>query len=164
MSKMNSIEKIEKLVTPSLLKCTFFNNDDGSYTLFEEYIITKNNDTITVYRYRDEKIYTFNKIKHAVVWAILDKHNKFYEASRVLELDLKLESVNVDKLIHRRLKKSKNHDFLLYSVKYEQDVERQNKFQHEIDKYIMTAKICQEQGFQNELNRSSRKQKEQVSY
>lgn len=164
MTKIDPFEKIQKLVTPSLLNCLIYNNDDGSYTLFEQYTLRKTNDVIAVYRYRDERNFTFNKMKNAVAWAILDKHNKLFEAARIIELDLKLESVNVDKLIHQKLMNSKNHDFFLYSVKYEQDITRQNKFQRELDKYIITARMCQERGFQNELNRPSRKQKEQVGY
>lgn len=141
----------------------FFKNDDGSHTIFEQYEIHQDKHKVTVYRYRDEKTFVFHKMKHAIAWTILDRSNKFYETARILELDLKLESVAVDKLIHSKLKKNKNFDFLLYSVKYEQDIERQNKFQREIDKYIIMAKMCQERGFQNELNRPARKQKEQIS-
>jgi hypothetical protein len=163
MNKLEHIDKISKLVTPTLLNCLIYNDDD-SYVLFEKYKIFKTKGVFVVYRHRDEREFTFNKIKNATVWAILDKHDKFYEANRVLELDLLLESINVDKAIHQRLKKNLKSDYLLYSVKYEQDLIRQNKFQHELNKYITVAKICQERGFQNELNRPSGKQKEQVGY
>lgn len=162
MNKTVNINDIVNLVTPQLLNCLIYHDEDGSYKLFEQYQIVKKDNMFIVHRYRDEKQFQFFKLKHATAWSILDKYNKFHEANKILELDLKLESVKVDKLIHAKMKKKSKHDYLIHIIKYDQDVLRQNKFQRELDKYIVMAKMCQERGFQNELNRSSRKKKEQI--
>lgn len=154
------IESLEKFITKDLVKNLIYMVND-KYVLFDQYTIEKIKDGYTVYRYRDDRVFQFNKSRNATAWIILDKFNKFYEANRVLELDLKLSSVLVDKHIHSKMaKKSNLESYLLYMAKLQNDNMRQKKFQNELDKYITMAIICQQRGFENELTRTSRAQKD----
>lgn len=154
------IQSLQTLLTRDLMKNLIYTIDD-KHVLFGQYVIDKNKDVYTVYRYRDERAFQFNKIRNATAWVILDKFNKFFEANRVLELDLKLASVLVDKCIHTNmLKKSNLESYMLYTAKLQDDNIRQKKFQNEIDKYITMAINCQQRGFENELTRTSRTKKD----
>jgi hypothetical protein len=159
---MNDIfTKIFSMAKPALIRSSIY-MEGNSYVFFERYRMKKYADSIVVTRFSDSKKLHFSCSQHAVTWIILDKYNKFYECNRVVELDSLLESIKVDKQIHTKLKQSSNLDsYLLYSVKQDQDTYRQNKFQNEMNKYITMAKSCQERGFQNELIRTTGKQKEQ---
>lgn len=154
------IHSLEKFVTPDLVKNLIY-SVDNKWILFEKYSIEKQQEVYKVLRYRDEKQCSFGKLRNAAAWIILDKYNKFFEANRVLELDLKLSSILVDKFIHNKmLKKGDFENFLLYSTKIQDDVLRHKKFQNELDKYITMAQNCQQKGFENELTRTARTQKD----
>lgn len=154
---IQTIEQLAEIALPKLLKCLIYKRDDDSYVLFEEYSIKKDQSSAMLHRYRDDKYYMFNSLRHATTWAILDKYNKFFEANRVRELDLKLESIQVDKAIHKKLSRSKNLDErVIHSHKLQTDIEREKRFRNELDKYIVMANNCQQRGFQNELKRSER--------
>lgn len=152
---ITNIEELAEKTLPKLLKSLIYQNEDNTYVLFEEYSIARNKTDVVVKRFRDDKIYHFFRLRHATAWAILDKYNKFYEANRILELDIKLESVQIDKAIHRKLKKSKNIDeHAIHSVKLQTDLQREKQFRDELDKYIVLANRCQQRGFKNEPTRS----------
>lgn len=154
---VQTIESLARLALPRLMKYLIYKNDEDTYVLFEEYSIKKNKDYVTLNRYRDERQFQFNRLRNATAWAILDKHNKFYEANRLLELDSKLESIAVHKQIHDKLRKSKNlEDFTIQSHKLQTDLLHEKQFRNELDKYIVMANNCQQRGFQNELKRSAR--------
>lgn len=158
----DKLEKFFNRLLPDISKKIIYQDKDR-YILFDEYSIYSNNDYYTVDRYRDEKQFNFYKLNHATAWSVLDKYNKFYEAAKILELDLKLESIKVDKEIHKKFKKEKNSEkYMIFLSKFQQDLIKQRQFQREIDKYITVANICQRKGFENELKRTSRK-KEQAS-
>lgn len=154
---MNTIEELARAAMPKLMKYLIYKNDDDTYVLFEEYSLHKSKDIVTLFRYRDEKKYTFNKLRNATAWAVLDKYNKFYEANRVHELDSRLESIQVHKHIHGKLAKSSNlDDYTIQTHKLQNDLLREKQFRDELDKYIIMANNCQQRGFENELKRSAR--------
>lgn len=148
---------VEKVI-PSLLSNLIFDTDEGHYVLFNQYYIQKINSYYECHKYSDDTKQLFSSLKNATTWSILDKYNKIYEARRVIELDSLMAGVNVDKAIHKKLKSTGNlenreinRDKLLF------DLMKQNRFQHELDKYIILAKTCQQRGFENELTRTSGK-------
>ena len=145
-------KKLYKLATkvlPNLVNQLMYDSD-GYYTLFEEYVINKENDAYTVRRYRDESTLIFGNLRHAAAWCILDKHNKLNESRRLLELDARLTSVAADKKNHIRLTfKGDNKE--INNDKYLQDEAKEHGFKYEIDKYITMAKHCQQRGFKNEF-------------
>lgn len=154
---IKTVEQLAESALPKLLKCLIYQINDDSYVLFEEYSIKKTSESVILNRYRDDKVFSFNTLRNATAWAVLDKYNKFFEANRVKELDLKLQSVQVDKAIHKKLSRSKNLDErTIHSHKLQTDIEREKRFRNELDKYIIMANNCQQRGFQNELKRSER--------
>lgn len=158
---MNYDDKLSELVVkviPSLLSNLIFDTDEGHYVLFNQYYIQKVDNYYQCHRYTDDYKQFFSSLKNATTWSILDKYNKIYEARRVIELDSLLAGISVDKSIHKKLKsvgnlenREINRDKLLF------DLMKQNRFQHELDKYIILAKTCQQRGFENELTRTSTK-------
>lgn len=165
MSK-HSFDKLEVLASNAindLLKNLIY-EDNGNYVMYERYYITKRNQDCEVYRHSDDTRRTFNRLRNAAAWCTLDYYNKFYEANRVIYLDQKMESLEIDKTIHARQRKNSDIDSRgIAFVKYQHDCNTQKIFRGELDKYIIMAKACQQRGFENELTRTARKQKEQTS-
>lgn len=152
-----AIEMLAKNSIPKILKCLIYSDAENSYVLFDEYKIVQNDTGCTIYRYRDERVFEFNAIRNATAWAILDKYNKLWEASRVLELDKKLESIRVDSIIHSKKKTRANLDSEIIRLnKLQHDKDREYRFIHELNKYIIMANNCQQRGFENELRRSEK--------
>lgn len=159
------IEEFVKASMPSLVKFFIYDTDDGRYIMFERYSIQKFPDKTVVNRYGDDRILNFNRMRNAVAWVVLDKNMKMWEANRLIELDLRLTGLEIDLAQHERIKKTttdiERHDIMVNKIQHDRALH--NKFQKEIDKYIIMANECQQQGFKNELTRSSRKQKEPLS-
>lgn len=136
---------------PNLYNIIMYQEDDGSYVLFENYVIKKTQDIYWVYRRRDDRQFEFGSLKNATSWVILDNATKISEANRVLDLDNKLTSLKTELRVHRKIKVNPE----IQRDKFLFNLYKQNKFQWELDKYIIMAKLCQERGFQNELTRTS---------
>jgi hypothetical protein len=157
------LEDLAQNAIPGLLNSLVY-EDNGNYVMYEQYYIGKTGEDYHVYRYRDEYCIRFNRLRNAATWCTLDHYNKYYEANRVIYLDKKLESLEVDKHIHQKHKQKGDWDrYEIAAVKYQHDCHSQRIFRGELDKYIILAKSCQQRGFENELTRTSRKQKEQAS-
>lgn len=110
------------------------------YVLYNQYVIYKNQDKIMAYRRRDEYTHTFNSIKNAFTWAILDHHTKISELNRVSEIDMLMQSVSIDINIHNKLSKSGSADQrLTNAIKLQTDKQRQRRFRYELDKYYTMA-------------------------
>lgn len=158
MKQHDKISEMVDRIIPELTSRLIYDTEDGNYVLFNEYVICKNNGQYQVFRYRDDNKFVFGSLRNATAWSILDWYNKIIESRRVLELDKLISSIKVDQLIHKKLQtkgnlenREINRDKLLH------DLDKQNRFQHELDKYIIMAKTCQQKGFENELTRTSRK-------
>jgi hypothetical protein len=158
---IRSIEDLVRDAIPNLLKCLIYIDNSDNYILFEQYSIKKHNDYVLLKQFRDDKELKFSKIRNATAYAVLDRHNKLFEANKVFELDLKLSSIAIDKLLHDKLKRSKDiEEHIIYTTKLQTDYVREKQFQHELDKYIIMANECQQRGFENELKRTTRNQKD----
>lgn len=164
MNKL-SFDRLEAMAGKAmndLLKNLVYEND-GMYIMYEQYYISKNGHAYEVYRHRDDTKRSFNRLRNAAAWCTLDYYGKLYESSRVIYLDQKLESLEIDKTIHARQKNKSDIDMRgIAIVKYQHDLHSQKIFRGELDKYIIMAKMCQQRGFENELTRTARKQKEQA--
>lgn len=137
----------------NLLSHIIYEEGNG-YILYEKYRITKGDGEYLAERFTDGGVKSFSKLRWAATWCILDRYNKIIESKRVLELSLLIESANAEILLHHRLKKSANAELREISKsKYFSTVDKQKRFQWELDKYIILAKKCQERGYQNELTR-----------
>lgn len=152
-----AIQTLAKKSIPKILKCLIYSDTENSYVLFDEYKIVQHDTECTIYRYRDERAFEFNAIRNATAWAILDKYNKLWEANRVLELDKKIESIRVDSVIHSKKKTRASLDNEIIRLnKLQHDKDRECRFIHELNKYIIMANNCQQRGFENELRRTEK--------
>jgi len=158
-SKFDKLEEFVRYYMPAISKFLIYDTEDGQHIMFEQYSVKRMSSYISVIRYRDERTFRFNKIRHAVAWVVLDKNKKFYESNRLIELDLRLTGLEIDLLQHQRIKNSSKdlNQYMLMLNKIQHDVALQNKFQVEIDKYIIMANDCQLKGFEYELTRPSGK-------
>jgi hypothetical protein len=151
---MNNERKIEKFINQEILRnlqdIVIFQENDGSYKLFNAYTISKNSQkeyivtgttTITPNR--------FYVLKNAVSWCIFDKRNKMHEARRIAELDNKLVSVDVDIHIHQTLykKAKKPDDKLIYLAKLNEDRLRKKNVIKELEDYVTESNIWQSKRF-----------------
>lgn len=129
MKKQNRTTLLERidLARPdlsSLQDIIIFQDSDGSYRLFNKYIITK----ISQYEFKvttenTALDLTFNTLKNATAWCIFDKRDKFYDANRIHELDNKLGGIDIDIQVHARLmnKAPKSDDKLIFAAKITED-------------------------------------------
>lgn len=108
--------------------------------LFNKYAIKK---TSNGYIVKSRMTFTeaeFGSIKNAFVWAILDHNRKFNESERVVEIDAKLSSVDVELTVHKKLKISGNLERAgILSSKIQQGNERRAEYIKELNRYSAMA-------------------------
>ena len=81
-----------------------------------------------------------------------------HEATKLHEIDSLIVGLEFEKKIHKKLQKKANLEtYLIQNAKLQSILYKQTSLQHEIDKYIKVAKLCQQKGFENEINRTKRK-------
>jgi hypothetical protein len=146
--------RIEKFVSQQLLQnlqdIVIYQENDGSYKLFNAYTISKNPQKEYVVTGNTANDNTkFYVLKNAVSWCIFDKRNKMYEARRITELDNKLVSIDVDINIHQNLfKKSKvTDDKLMYLAKLNEDRIKKKNIIRELEGYVTESNSWQKQRF-----------------
>ena len=150
---MNNLgyERVEKdSIISNLQEVIIFQEEDGTYQLFNKYRITKLSEfEFNVSAYRSATTNNFYTLKNAVTWCIFDKQNKVYETNRISELDKKLGGIDVDISIHTRLFK-KNKDMttkLIYLSKLTEDKLKKRIITTELYTYILESKRWQIQRF-----------------
>jgi hypothetical protein len=155
MNKKHYPEKqLEKLMKTELLggleDIVIFQNPNGSYELFNTYIIAKNkqNEYIVTMR-TTHTTNCFYTLKHAVAWCTFDKRNLLYQSSRILQLDNLLAGLDVDISLHTKLfKNGKNSDDkLIFLAKLSEDKLKKKQFTDEIHTYINDSKKWQTKRF-----------------
>jgi len=122
---------------------------NGGYELYGEYFITPENSRFTVTKRRTATVEQFNTLRHAVAWASLDKRGSYNDASRIILLDLLLESASVDLQIHQNMyrKASDIEKKLIYSAKIQEDKLKKSQVTAELNTYIANAKNWQYRQF-----------------
>lgn len=157
-NEYDHIDKFVKKIDKEFVYNIFIYDTNDGYILFDRYKMQKFDDFVQVERFSDGKIIDFSSSKNATTWCILDRYNKIIESRRVLDLDRFITSLRVEMAQHKRLQKVGTLETKeINRDKYLQDLDKQKRFQWEIDKYIKMAKICQNKGYQNELTRTSGK-------
>jgi hypothetical protein len=155
MNKRHYPEKqLEKLMNTELLggleDVIIFQNPNGSYELFNTYIISKNKkNEYIVTMHTTHTTHCFYTLKHAVAWCTFDKRNLLYQSSRILQLDNLLAGLEVDISLHTKIfKNSKNSDDkLIFLAKLNQDKMRKKQFTDELYVYINDSKKWQTKRF-----------------
>lgn len=147
------IEKVEKFFNKEYYSkykdILIFQNDNGSYELFDKYNIakTENGFIITSKYFSDDKLF-FN-LKNAVTWCVFDNKNKFHQTKRIEYLDKMLAGVEVNILVHKNLiNKSTDIDYkLIYASKLSQEQVRKKEMLEEMDYFIKQSKNWQTRKF-----------------
>ena len=153
--KKIQFDKLQKMIPNSEMKSlqdlVIYQESDGSYQLFNRYVINKKSvsEYVVTTTFSDDP-YTFNTLKNATAWCIFDKRDKFYEARRILELDNKLGGIDVDIMIHQKLfnKSKTDEDKLIYIAKLNEDRIKKQMITDELDSYVSESKIWQERRFE----------------
>lgn len=124
-------------------------NEDGSYELFDKYLITKHDAgyLITSRYSSDGKI--FSSLKNAVTWCIFDNKNKIHQTNRIEYLDKMLAGTDVNISVHKRLidKTSDIEHKLIYVSKLSQEQVRKKEMLEELDDFIIQSKNWQTRKF-----------------
>jgi hypothetical protein len=141
--KQKTIDTVEKLLKADLLDgledIIIFQNIDGSYELFNTYIINKNkNKEYIVTMKTTFTSHVFYSMKNAVSWCTFDKRNMLYKANRVLKLDNLLGGLEVDIALHTKIFKNTkdSDDKLIYLSKLSEDKHKKRQITDELYHYI----------------------------
>jgi hypothetical protein len=152
-AKTDWADKLEHVLTPRelvvLKDLIIFQDNDGSYQLFNKYIIRKTTKGFEVTSPLTDTNHIFFTLKTATAWCVFDKRDKFYEARRIIDLDLKLGSVDVDIQVHRKmfLKAKSPDDKLVYAAKLSEDKAKKKLMTEELDEYTADSKTWQNRRF-----------------
>ena len=130
---------------------SIFRNTDGSYELYDKYIITENK---TSKKYLIQKRTThleknFSSLKNAVTWCVFEKYNKINEMKRIEQLDGTIESMESSIVRYKTLiHKTKDQGYrLIYSAKLSNDEIKKAALVEELLSFINDAKLWQEKLF-----------------
>jgi len=144
LTKTISNQEMEKLSELAILQ-----GPDGSYFLFNQYAIRKNNDCYIVEKDSIAGTKSFNVLKNAVSWCTYEKQNRIYESNRILDLDNRLASVDSEILVHQKLvKKAKNlEEKLIYLAKLGEEKMERKQITEELSGYVNSSRIWQDKRF-----------------
>ena len=146
--------EVGKVMTSELLgeleDIIIFQNIDGSYELFNTYVIEKKSDKeYLVSMKKTHTEHTFYSMKNAVTWCIFDKRNHIVNANRILLLDNQLGGLEVDIALHTKIfKNTKNsEDKLIFLAKLNEDKLKKKTVTDELHTYINDSKQWQTKRF-----------------
>lgn len=146
--------KFEKFARKALSKqaqsILVFDNDDGSYELFNSYFVKPNGKgmyTVDVPHKCTSKI--FSSLKNAVTWCVLNKRNQYKAMVRVEELDMLLTGCEISIQINMRLvKKAQDTSVkLIHLAKLSEARMKLKAMQEELESYVISSKNWQESQF-----------------
>ena len=147
-----------------ILPNTIFQNENGSYSVFEKYCIEFASPGYRVFCHATE-VGIFNTTKTALSWCIADKYQAYNTARDILELDIKLTALTAD--IHARTaiaERSIKWEFRdSVGTKLETKIIRKKQVENELAKCVSWAKYIQQRGFNNETARTGRSQPNKAS-
>jgi len=137
------------------LQSFLITEEAGKYHLFNDYVIEKqSDDTVLVSVNRQSLSQVFSNIKNAVAWCICNKRNKYYEATRIVELDRRLIGLEMDIKIHKKLfLKSKEEEMkLLYFDKLNENKLKKAHLTEYLNSYILESTRWQRKRFEQIQN------------
>lgn len=137
---------------------SIFKHGDGSYELFNKFIIVEHNPNIYSVRAANEStMVDFASLKTAVSWCILMGRNRLDKANRVAQLDEMLMELNTSIDHHRQMiKRSTNLDLtMIYLAKLSEEQSKKRHLTKELVTHINTSKYWQLQQFIKGRNTST---------
>lgn len=158
--KYNIVEKaINKGMLTTLEDIIIYQEQDGTYKLFKQYSIEKTNTEFKVTCNTVTKNSTFYTLQNAVAWCIYDKQSKIYQANRIVELDHKLGSIEVELAIHTKqfIKSKTTEEKLIFIAKVENDQVKKTLIIDELKSYMTDSKRWQTRRFDQKPNNDIKK-------
>ena len=151
---MNDIfTKLKKVIPQeainNLADLSIFRDQDGSYHLFDKYVIRRSNDEYEVTMYSVDTKKIFYTLKHAVAWCTYDKRNKIVDSNRIYELDKIVAGLESTIQGHQKLIKSAKNmdDKLIYLAKLGEEKMKKRQLYNELGHYIAISKTWQTNRF-----------------
>jgi len=145
--------KLQKVITKQeldkLQEIAIFQNNDGTYEVFNSYFIDKQPTGATVTLHNGDTINSFSNLKNALCWCIFDKKGRYATATRIIELDLKLAAIEVNINIHQKLfKKTRDTDTkLIYLAKLNEDKYKKRNITEELNNYLQESDKWQQRSY-----------------
>lgn len=141
LNKINSFFSTD--LEKSMANVMIMQNDDGTYELFNKYIISIENSDVVVKSKHTHTIKKFSSLPVAVTWCIFDKRNKITELNRVEYLDQMLSGLSYSITLHKKLFKNNKDTTFISLAKLSQDVYKKKLLNNELMEYIAESKIWQ---------------------
>lgn len=128
---------------------SIFRNEDGSYELFNTFIIFSEKNKFKVTKKTSFISKNFASLKNAVTWCIYEQRNKITESQRIEELDRLIFSLDAEIELHKQLiEKTKNIDNkLIYYAKLTDEQVKRKTLAEEITKYVKISEAWQTDRF-----------------
>jgi hypothetical protein len=151
---MTTVTKLDKFFGSQLksdIQDVLITKDNtGRYSLFGKYFITPRPNGYYRVTGNITLPIEFAQLKNAVTWCTLINANKYKEAKRVEELDLKLSSIDFDLSVHRTILKKKTDadQRWLYINKIQEDIYKRRLIIEEINSHINNSKTIQFRKFE----------------
>jgi|FreactcultureFD7_1027221.scaffolds.fasta_scaffold01911_10 hypothetical protein len=122
-------------------------DSQGKYSLFGKYTILPNkNGNYLAFTSKHTEEYEFSTLINATAWCTLHNSKNFNEAKRIISLDMRLASINVDIENFLRLHDNAltSSTKLMYAIKIEEAILKKNLMLDEIRLHINKSKHIQE--------------------
>lgn len=127
-----------------------YTNEDGSYTLYSDYIVIPFNGKFKAKKHTTYTEYVFSSLKSALCWAIMDKRNLVVQANRVIELDILLEGAMAG--VEYYTTKAKNATSLdtksMYIIKLQESKYKKIHLMEELDEIAKSTRKWQYKKFE----------------
>lgn len=135
----------------SLRNVLLSQDNSGKYYLFGKYAIVNHGYYYKVYCINSGDIVEFSSLKNATAYCVLENAGKRIDARRVMNLDLKLSSIDVDIAIHKNKLKNSTDDFSsrVSIIKLQEDTYKRRVMLAELNDYINTSKKIQDNNFKS---------------
>lgn len=136
-----------------LVKISIIKNADGSYELFDRYIIRLKNKKYNIEIKHCFDTLDFYSLQNAVTWCIYSQKNKHAEANRIHSLDKIIESINfsITSLRDKLNRSTELENIVIYSGKLSEDEAKKQLLLYELSSYRTQANYWQIHHFSSKV-------------
>jgi len=115
---INKIEQFfQKELSSNLKDIAIIQHSDGSYELFNKYLVAEKKNGFDVTPKYSDNVRGFSSLRSAVTWCVFDHRDQFVKAKRIEYLDQIISSTEVSILIQKKLiNKSKDLESKLIHI------------------------------------------------
>ena len=141
MDKINAFfsTDLEKTVNNILI----IQDETGNYELFNKYIVSYVNDSITVQIKHTYTVKQFSSLPVAVTWCIFDNRNKIMQSNRIEYLDQLLTGLDSSILLHKKIFKNNKDMRFISLAKLSEDLYKKKILRKELLNYVSDSKVWQ---------------------